>query len=575
MEEIAKETVIIVHGTWAAPQAEKNQWYEPTDGVPTEGFTARLNAALQKRGSAARCWAHCSRGGHGFHWSGENSWVARTRAADALGDYVAKLRKERWRCHIVAHSHGGNVLVEALPKMTTLDYSVPLGRLVTLGTPFMDVMTPILNQDKRRQRTLLAISFMVCVFAIFQSLVQIYGWTDPVTLFWFAISGLLLGAAVFRWDKQLRLSQVTFQTYLKANWRQITIEVTFWLVTGILSSCILLFTDYPGKITAAALTILFVMGFARLRQGRTVQGIAPALNLTEASRSQPCFLAIGSRMDEAWQVLHHLRNSDNPLAVRSNALLYFFSAFRSSLIQRKAIDRIHYGSFRDIGYVAALQTVLVYCLVFPVVVATYLGLISSSPTKYYEGAIPVEDFLKWVIIIFLIVSLSMILLLGNKFFVALLLPIRWFIRILGSPAAIVRAMGTYAVRAASWSVFVKNTMGLEGYQFKVPLIEQFPSYLNVQLGKYEDMPIGAETSALKNRSSWIEKHIGDVSATFSKVAVTAADISSLLRAIEADQSLVHAAYYTDDECIARIADWIAAEDDLRSNAAIAASRVGS
>lgn len=36
----------------------------------------------------------------------------------------------------------------------------------------------------------------------------------------------------------------------------------------------------------------------------------------------------------------------------------------------------------------------------------------------------------------------------------------------------------------------------------------------------------------------------------------------LLRTIEADQTLVHAAYYTDDECIALIAEWIAEKDDL-------------
>jgi len=44
--------------------------------------------------------------------------------------------------------------------------------------------------------------------------------------------------------------------------------------------------------------------------------------------------------------------------------------------------------------------------------------------------------------------------------------------------------------------------------------------------------------------------------------VTSADIIMLQHAIEADQTLVHAAYYTDDECIARIADWIAAKDDV-------------
>ncbi len=91
MEGPAKETVVIVHGTWASPEAGKGGWYCPGDY--TEGFIAKLNTALQKRGSMAQCWAHCHDGNPFFHWSGENSWVARTRAADDLGDHVATLSK--------------------------------------------------------------------------------------------------------------------------------------------------------------------------------------------------------------------------------------------------------------------------------------------------------------------------------------------------------------------------------------------------------------------------------------------------------------------------------------------------
>lgn len=50
---------------------------------------------------------------------------------------------------------------------------------------------------------------------------------------------------------------------------------------------------------------------------------------------------------------------------------------------------------------------------------------------------------------------------------------------------------------------------------------------------------------------------GDVTETLSKMA--APDSEALLRMIETDLSLVHAAYYTDDECIERIADWIASK----------------
>ena len=48
MEGSAKETVIIVHGTWAAPEAGVSRWYRPVEGVPTaEGFVSKLDAALQ------------------------------------------------------------------------------------------------------------------------------------------------------------------------------------------------------------------------------------------------------------------------------------------------------------------------------------------------------------------------------------------------------------------------------------------------------------------------------------------------------------------------------------------------
>ena len=107
-------------------------------------------------------------------------------------------------------------------------------------------------------------------------------------------------------------------------------------------------------------------------------------------------------------------------------------------------------------------------------------------------------------------------------------------------------------------------MGLEGYRHQLPLIEQSPSSLPENFVTYENMPTGAQQRALAMRGAWIDRHLNDVAQTFSKLVVTSADIVLLLRAIEADQKLVHAAYYTDPECIARIADWIAAKDGLPS-----------
>ena len=173
MEESAKETVIILHGTWAGFVPGMTKWWQPVNSYPApEGFIGepdtaphargqkpvdgnpapqefigKLDAALDKRGSPARCWAHCSESNPFFHWTpASNSWVTRTRAAAILGNYVASLQKEGWRCHIIAHSHGGNVVVEALPLIAAASKATGLPvNIVTLGTPFIDTRSPILK----------------------------------------------------------------------------------------------------------------------------------------------------------------------------------------------------------------------------------------------------------------------------------------------------------------------------------------------------------------------------------------------------------------------------------------------
>jgi hypothetical protein len=136
-------------------------------------------------------------------------------------------------------------------------------------------------------------------------------------------------------------------------------------------------------------------------------------------------------------------------------------------------------------------------------------------------------------------------------------PLFWYGRLIGALSNLPSNVVTYFVRRSSWSVLVTIAMGLEGYGFELPRIDQRPHYMYDDLVIYENMPIGAEQRAMNRRSAWIERHLGDVAETFSKLAVTAADLSALLQVVEQDQSLVHAAYYTDDECIGRIADWIA------------------
>ena len=262
----------------------------------TGGFIAKLNDALQKRGSAARCWAHCSQGDQGFHWSGENSWIDRTEAASELGNYVRKLRNKGWCCHIVAHSHGGNVVVEALPQITTaLRSDAPLGKIVTLGTPFMDTMSPILQRITRDRRGFIRNAWISLIFVML-------------------IMVLL----------QLQVGSQSFPS-----------KALGFAVAIVVVAAVILFVYFGGRNTAKPI-----------------------------AQMQPKFLAIGSPMDEPWQLLHHMRNASNPMAVQTNLIRYLISSLQSHISRSQQVAQI-YGakSYRDLKPAAKLFAALAHLIV--------------------------------------------------------------------------------------------------------------------------------------------------------------------------------------------------------------------
>ena len=498
MEESAKETVVIVHGTWAAPELEKTQWYQrPDDVSATDGFVCKLDTALEARGSPARCWAHCAKEFPIFQWSGENSWVVRTHAAGALADYLAKLREEGWRCHIVAHSHGGNVVVEALPQIIAAPGSdKSYGKIVTLGSPFMDTMSPISKRIERTRRIIDLATWMI--FGL-----------GAIWLFWYA------------WFSYFEYREVGFGT--------------IFLAFAAIGNAVIFFFSFPQN------------------RSSDPRGIV---------QDQPPFFAMGSRMDEAWQVLQHIGSMENPLAVKSYLLPYLFASLRSGISRAEQRERI-YGakSYRDLTFkfklvmaiLHALTGVFVLMIIFAVTVIVGWG--SQIP---WSSTLPmVMIFLGFgVAVNSTALFITAATPLDKSFYSAFLSPFRWCARVLASLGLIFPAMATYFIRGRGWSVLQAIAMGLEGYRFKMPAIEQYPRNLPEKCVRYENMPMDAEQRAIERRSAWVSRHLGDVSETFAKLAVTASDITSLLHTIESDQTLVHAAYYADDECIARIADWI-------------------
>ena len=116
---------------------------------------------LEKNGSNARCWAHCYESGEDMYcWSGGNSWLDRAEATLTLAKYINHLTRKGWICHIIAHSHGGNIVNDALPELVGTVETV-----VTLGTPFIDVHTQLRKSRKQLNHliTLLSALFIIAI----------------------------------------------------------------------------------------------------------------------------------------------------------------------------------------------------------------------------------------------------------------------------------------------------------------------------------------------------------------------------------------------------------------------------
>ena len=128
----APDPVVVVHGTFANPPKQDRPatyWWEPGGR-----FCRDLDAALQRGGLHARCWAGLEN--KPFSWTGENLEVARRAAARHLTQYLQALENDPAvrRYHVVAHSHGGQVARLAL--RSGLSWA-KLGGVVYLGTPFL------------------------------------------------------------------------------------------------------------------------------------------------------------------------------------------------------------------------------------------------------------------------------------------------------------------------------------------------------------------------------------------------------------------------------------------------------
>lgn len=120
--ELNGPIIITVHGTNDADvRAEGTRWWQVGSA-----FSVRL------------AWELAARGVHGavtrpVRWSGANSDFDRLQGAEAVARAIKQAEEEQRPYAVIGHSHGGNVIMEALPRVGN---APRLGAVATFGTPF-------------------------------------------------------------------------------------------------------------------------------------------------------------------------------------------------------------------------------------------------------------------------------------------------------------------------------------------------------------------------------------------------------------------------------------------------------
>ncbi len=136
--------IITVHGTNdALPDSCGGQWWQ---------IGSRF-AEILARELAARGWSDIEIAPH--HWSGANSDADRLAAAKTLVGAIKAAAKQGRPLAILAHSHGGNIVMEAVSKGSA---ARAVGRIASFGTPFF-------------RRRLKLVPWLIAVFQIVLGLV--------------------------------------------------------------------------------------------------------------------------------------------------------------------------------------------------------------------------------------------------------------------------------------------------------------------------------------------------------------------------------------------------------------------
>lgn len=498
-----KATVILVHGTFAEPRTGgPPQWYQPGSS-----FCQALDEELKKLGSPAKCWAHGS--DKYFFWSGGNDWISRLRAARRLSDYLYELARAGWTSHVIAHSHGGNIVYEVANRWSVDGLPVEdwlFGRVALLGTPILEL--------KSRARTRLWTARLLAAFVFSLGLLCVALWQS--TFFWIPWLQYLLDAA------QHALPTSPIQ----------------WLVVAPIALLSFYFYSTTDRLASQMRNYY--------RDRRITQGVK--------------WLVLNSDRDEAYQFLSAVSTMANPLGkkVTSNEIL------TSNATAANFVDEVQYVHDRNSYRFQVIEALGIgpFGLVFvlgSLHILTYLSTLVEGPVweQIFSVLLVGAKAFFWL-------SLGIVVgkIVENRRSIAVFfaLPVRLILTTLRWIRYSVAGLVWNRMRDIAWGYMRALTMGLDRFpETDLPNIGKVPrgeqsAYV------YEELDDVVVANALVRRKVSWEAHASLLHDAAAQKEDQVVHIGKALQYIASEPSLVHASYFSDARCIRRIAEWLAYGD---------------
>jgi hypothetical protein len=505
--ESARETIILVHGTFAEPRSGgSRQWYQPGSE-----FCRDLDARLEQLHCRARCWAHLTDDRSYFFWSGRNDWAARSAGATELAKLMHSLIDDGWRVHVVAHSHGGNVLLEALDIgaegfASAHDYEG--GYLVLMGTPIMELRE--LAKSGMSARTLLwkvLLSVAILVMVVWRA------WPAS-DRFVHQTSGAIVGG------------DPTVEAVILALFLALVFLTILYLAR-------LLIYRVAGVQSSAGSTAQSEHVFIRFRDALSPQWKR--------------LLILNGSSDEAYQVLSKLAGMVptllKPAAAERGSFRHWLTGVTSL---SHFADQVSFGKRRGgfSGWTLLFWGFQVLAFVTVLLIGVAVALLVDQTVG--------------VAIISILIAATVLSLFGRDLLAFLCIPARIFSFLINIMLSAVRNLVTWGFRRWGGSVLHDIILGVSGFPLGGKNEVSFePRFVGTDFYEFRDLPNTVIEQTLESRSKDVVSWLDALTRLLSDQVIAANDALPILSRIANDTTLIHASYYQHDLCRQHIAEWLA------------------